>query len=123
MAATTARTYNPNLSARDASVNLHVWRFGLATTVAISAVYVLCALAIALFPQGTFALLNNWFHGLDLTLLKPPGGRPITAVQLMVGWVTLAAVTFPAGSLLAVTYNYFGRRTKASVASRNQSDV
>ncbi len=92
----------------DSEIRLGVWRFGLATTLAFSALYLACALAVALFPQGTLDFFNAWFHGLDLSLLRPAGGRSLTVQQFVVGWLGVIVVAFPAGSLLAWTYNAMG---------------
>jgi hypothetical protein len=84
------------------------WRFGLAASAAFSAFYLACAVGVALFPQATLDLFNAWFHGLDLNLLRPAGGRPLTAQQFVVGWLAVIAVAFPVGAILAWTYNASG---------------
>lgn len=89
------------------------WRFGLAASAAFSALYVACAVAVALFPQGTLDLFNAWFHGLDLNLLRPAGGRPLTAQQFLIGWLAVIAVSFPVGGILAWTYNASGPKHDA----------
>jgi hypothetical protein len=90
---------------------LHPWRFGAATAVTFSLLYTACALAVALFPDGTVDFFNNWFHGLDLRLLKPQGGRPLTIGQFVSGLVGAAGVSFAGGAVLAGSYNVFSRRT------------
>ena len=57
---------------------LRPWPFGLAAAVTFSVVYCVCALAVYLSPEATIGFFNAWFHGLDLALLKPPGGCALT---------------------------------------------
>jgi len=91
--------------------SLNPWRFGVALALTFSILYTLCALAVALFPDGTMDFFNNWFHGLDLRLLKPPGGRSLTIGQFVYGLVSAAAVSFAGGAVLAGSYNLLSRRT------------
>jgi len=90
---------------------LHAWQFGLATALTFSILYTVCALGVAVFPDGTVDFFNDWFHGLDLRLLKPPAGRPLTLVQYVSGLASAAAVSFAAGAALAGLYNLFLGRT------------
>ena len=71
--------------------------------------YSACALAVALFPDSTIGFFNAWFHGLDLTLLRPPGGRPLTLGQFVYGLVSAAVVSFAMAASLAGFYNLFAR--------------
>jgi hypothetical protein len=89
---------------------LDTWRFGAATALAFSILYAACALAVVLSPDGTVDFFNNWFHGLDLRLLKPPGGRALTFGQFIYGLVSAAVVSFVGGALLAGSYNLFSHR-------------
>jgi hypothetical protein len=90
-------------------------RFAVATTLTFLLLYVACALAVTLSPDGTVSFFNAWFHGLDLNLLKPPGGRPLTWTQFFAGLVAVVAVAFPGGFALAGIYDWLlgGRRTGA----------
>jgi hypothetical protein len=89
---------------------LGAWRFGAAAALTFSIVYTVCALAVALFPDGTIGFFNYWFHGLDLRLLKPPEGRPLTIEQFFGGLVSVAIVSYATGSALAGFYNALARR-------------
>ncbi len=93
---------------------LDTWRFGAATALTFSTLYVVCALAVVFFPDGTIDFFNNWFHGLDLRLLKPPGGRALTIGQFVSGLVGAAVVSYAGGAVLAGAYNLFTRRATAS---------
>ena len=88
---------------------LNVWTFALATAVTFAALSTFCALAFVVAPDGTIAVFNNWFHGVDLKLLVPPGGKAITATQVILGAISAAAVSFLCGAVLAGCYNLFGR--------------
>jgi 2TM family of unknown function (DUF5676) len=88
---------------------LQPWSFGFAGAVTFSALYTACALAVAIFPEGTIGFFNAWFHGLDLTLLKPQGGRPLTLGQFLYGLASAAAVSFAIAASAAGFYNLFAR--------------
>lgn len=98
----------------DSRVNvLQPLRFGLAAAVTFSLIYVVCALAVLLFPEGTLGFFNSWFHGLDLALLRPPGGRPLTFGQFIYGLFSAAAASFIVATTLAGFYNLFSRTARA----------
>ena len=74
--------------------SLDVWKFALAAAVTFAALSAVCAAAVIISPDATIAVFNNWFHGLDLKLLVPPGGRPVTAGQVISGVISAAVVSF-----------------------------
>ena len=80
---------------------------GFAGAATFSVLYTVCALAVFLFPDGTIGFFNAWFHGLDLTLLRPPGGRPLTLNQFLYGLGSAAAVSFGVAASAAGFYNLF----------------
>ena len=80
---------------------------GFAGAATFSVLYSVCALAVFLFPDGTIGFFNAWFHGLDLTLLRPPGGRPLTLNQFLYGLGSVAAVSFGVAASLAGFYSLF----------------
>ena len=88
---------------------LDVWKFALAAAVAFAALDAVCALAVIASPDGAIAVFSTWFHGLDLKLLVPPGGKPVTAGQFIAGVISAAVVSFLGGAVLAGSYNLFGR--------------
>jgi hypothetical protein len=90
---------------------LDVWKFALAAAVTFAALSAICAVAVIISPDATVALFNTWFHGLDLKLLVPPGGRPITAGQVFSGVISAAVVSFVGAAILAGCYNLFSRTT------------
>jgi hypothetical protein len=77
----------------------------VATTVTFCALYAVCSVAVALFPDGAIAFFNNWFHGIDLARLAPAGGRPMTVESFFAGLIGVVGVAFPAGALLGWIYD------------------
>ena len=86
---------------------LQPWSFGFAAAMTFSLLYTPCALAVALFPDDTIKFFNAWFQGLDLTLLKRPGGRALTLGQFCYGLFDAAAVSFAVTGSIAGFYNLF----------------
>ena len=91
---------------------LNPWIIGCAASITFSIVFTVCALAVVLFPDDTISFFNAWFHGLDLTLLKPSGGRPLTIGQFVYGLFGVAATSFVVGTLFAAVYNLIRPRTR-----------
>jgi hypothetical protein len=71
---------------------------GVTSALTFAIVFTTCAIALALAPDATVGFFNAWFHGLDLSLLKPAGGKPLTLAQY-------ALVSFVTGALFALLYN------------------
>ena len=88
---------------------LQPWSFGFAGAVTFSVLYTACALAVVFFLFFSVGFFNAWFHGLDITLLKPPGGRLLTLGQFLYGLASAAAVSFAIAASLAGFYNLFTR--------------
>ena len=84
------------------------WITGAAFAVVIAAVYVACAVAILIFPDGTLSFLNSWVHGIDLSLIKRPASA-ISGGELAGGFVTAVVSAFLAGTLFAWARNAFAR--------------
>jgi hypothetical protein len=91
---------------------LDVWKFALAAAVAFAALSAVCAVAVIISPESTIAVFNNWFHGVDLKLLVPPGGKPVTVGQVVAGVIGAAVVSFVGGAILASCYNLFSRNAE-----------
>ncbi len=91
---------------------LIVWKFALAAAVTFAALSAICAIAVTISPDATVAFFNNWFHGLDLKLLVPPGGKPVTAGQVISGVISASVVGFVGGAILASCYNLFSRTSE-----------
>ncbi len=89
---------------------LNPWILGATAAITFSILSATCALAAALFPDGTVGFFNAWFHGLDLTLLRPPGGRTLTLGQFAYGLFGVALTSFIVGAVFAAVHNLLRRR-------------
>jgi hypothetical protein len=94
--------------------HLQPWKFGFAAAVTFSVFYSACSLAVALFPDSTIEFYNAWFHGLDLTSLRPESGRPLHLGQFVFGLVSAAVVSFAMAASFAGLYNSFARTSPRS---------
>ena len=94
--------------------SLRPWKFGTAAAATFSLFYTACALAFVSFPDGTISFFNAWFHGLDLALLRPPGGRSLTFGQFVYGLFGAGIISFAIATTFAGFYNWFGRAAPAS---------
>lgn len=86
------------------------WVRGAALAVTVGVVYVVCALAVALFPDGALAFFNTWAHGVDLTIVKRPPTKPLTAAEWVFGLVSVVVAGYLAGALYGWVRNLFSRR-------------
>jgi hypothetical protein len=86
------------------------WVSGAALAVTAGVVYLVCALAVALFPDGTLAFFNTWLHGVDLTLVKRPATKALTAGEWIYGFVSAVTASFLAGALYGWARNLFSGR-------------
>jgi hypothetical protein len=87
------------------------WVTGAAFAVVIAAVYVACAVAVAvvLFPDGALLFLNTWAHGIDLSLIKRPAAHALTPLDWAAGFATAVIAGFLAGALFGWARNAFAR--------------
>jgi hypothetical protein len=92
--------------------HLNVWKFAAAAAVTLAAMSAFCALAVSVSLDATLAVFNSWVHGLDLKLLVPPGGKALSAGQVVFGVISAALVAFVGGAILAGCYNLFSRTTE-----------
>ena len=86
------------------------WIRGAALAVTVGIIYLACAVAVALFPDGTLAFFNTWLHGVDLTLVKRPATKPLTAGEWIYGFVSAVTAGFLVGALYGSARNLFSRR-------------
>ena len=85
---------------------------GSALAVTVALLYVLRALAVALWPNGTIEFLNSWVHGVDLKAMKATA--PMTFGKFVYGLVTIMIVAFAAGVVYAWCYNFVHDRRRAA---------
>ncbi len=81
--------------------------FSLALTAA--AVYTACAVAYALWPAATLGFFNGWFHGIDLALLAPAGGKGLTLGVFFYGLLGVTLSGFVIGVVYATVHNLIRR--------------
>ena len=91
------------------------WVVGAAFASVVAGVYVACAAAVVLFPDGTLSFLNTWVHGIDLSLIKRPPARALTAADWAVGFLTAVTSAFLAGLLYEWARSLFARLSTKSV--------
>lgn len=77
-----------------------------ASTAVVVAIYVICRLAVGLFPDLTLAIAQSWFHGFDLTIIS---GANLSAGSFILGLVSLSALTWVTGYLFAKLYNSWAK--------------
>jgi 2TM family of unknown function (DUF5676) len=82
---------------------LHPWVIGATAALTVAILYSVCAASYALFPDGTLAFANAWFHGFDLNLLKST--KPFTLVTFIYGLLGVASTAFITGALYGGIYN------------------
>ncbi|MDO8551265.1 MAG: DUF5676 family membrane protein [bacterium] len=74
----------------------------IAATTAV--IYVVCALAIALFPDASMMIAKSWFHGIDISKIYY---NQITAGSLVLGLITSIIGSWLLGYMFARFYNSF----------------
>lgn len=85
------------------------WITGAALAVTVGVIYAVCAIAVALFPDGTLAFFSTWAHGVDLTLVKRPAMKSLTAAEWIYGFVSAVAAGYVVGALYGWARNLFSR--------------
>ncbi len=78
-----------------------------ASAITIGVVYVVCRIAIALFPDLTMAIAQALFHGL---VLNNSSSWNLSFGSFVLGLVTSVVGTWLIGYLFARLYNYFLKR-------------
>lgn len=81
------------------------WVTGAALAITAGVVYLVCALAVALFPDGTLAFFSTWAHGVDLTLVKRPAAKPLTTEEWIYGFVSIVVAGYLVGALFGWARN------------------
>ena len=84
------------------------WVSGAAFALVIAVVYIVCAVAVLLYPDGTVSFLNAWMHGIDLSSIKRSGPQPGLSVWAS-GFLTAVVAALLAGALYGWARNLFGR--------------
>jgi hypothetical protein len=85
---------------------------GLALAITVALFYALCALASALWPDGTIAFFNAWMHSVDLKAIEAT--RPMTLGLFVYGLISIALVGFIVGIVYAWVYNRMDSLSRAA---------
>ena len=85
------------------------WVTGAAFAVVIAVVYVACAISVLLIPDAFLTFVNNWMHGIDLTLIKRPTSKPLSFSDWGAGFATAIVAAFFAGTIYGWARNAFAR--------------
>ena len=75
-----------------------------AVAVSVAIIFVLCRIAVALFPDLAMAVAQSWFHGLNLSKIS---GFSVTPGSFILGLVTSTVGGWLIGYIFAKAYNYF----------------
>ena len=100
---------------------LNSLKFGIAMAITLAGLNAACALALVVAPDATISVFNSFLHGVDLSRLVPPGGKPVTVTQVLGGMFAIGIVGLLVGSMLAALYNAMqtdGRDESLAQASR-----
>lgn len=89
------------------------WVTGAAFAVVIAVVYLACAIAVLLVPDGFLTFANNWVHGIDLTLIKRPASKPLSLNDWGAGFAAAIVAGFFAGVIYGWARNLFIRMSNA----------
>lgn len=80
---------------------------GIAAAITLAVFNALCAVAVAIWPDGVVAFFNSFAHGLDLNPIKST--QPFNLIRFLCGLIGLALVGFIAGAIFAWIYNLVAR--------------
>ncbi|KKR72294.1 MAG: hypothetical protein UU81_C0044G0013 [Microgenomates group bacterium GW2011_GWC1_41_8] len=78
-----------------------------AAAVTVAVLYVVCRIAIALFPDLAMSVAQSWFHGLELSKVS---SWNLSMGPFILGLVTSVISAWLVGYVFATAYNYFVKR-------------
>lgn len=81
--------------------------FANAATTVIAVFYVICALLSYMMPDLLVAIANSWIHTLSIEALKATS--PMTLGSVIIGLVTISAVTWITAYAFAEVYKRFSK--------------
>lgn len=70
--------------------------------------YALCGIAAMIFPNLYFGVLNNWFHSINLELIK--SATPLAFTSFLVGLVTFSLYIWVVTFVTATVYNAWSKK-------------
>ncbi len=77
-------------------------------TVVWGTAYALCGIAAMIFPNLYFGVLNNWFHSINLELIK--NTTPLALTSFLVGLATFSAYIWIITFATASVYNAWAKK-------------
>ncbi len=78
-----------------------------AAAVTVGALYIVCRIAVALFPDLATSVAQSWFHGLELSKVS---GWNLSMGSFILGLLTSTASAWLIGYVFANAYNYFVKK-------------
>ena len=78
-------------------------RVSLSLGIVVGILSLVCALLLAIFPEGTLKLFGSIFHGIDITQIA----IPITLNGAILGTIVVTILALIIGWLYAIIYNKF----------------
>ena len=80
---------------------------GLAMAITLLIVNILCAAAVALWPDGTITVFNSFAHGLDFRVVKST--EPLGLGRFLLGLISIGVIGFVVGAVFAWSHNLLSR--------------
>lgn len=72
--------------------------------------YILCVIATFIFPEFLMTLFNSWFHGVDISILRPADGNWVFGTgNLLLGLLTFPIISWLTGYFIAFLYNGYNK--------------
>ena len=78
-----------------------------AAAVTVAGLYVVCRIAVALFPDLAMSVAQSQFHGIELSKVS---GWNLSVGSFILGLVTSTASAWLIGYVFANAYNYFVKK-------------
>lgn len=78
-----------------------------AAAVTVATLYIVCRIAVSIFPDLAMSVAQSWFHGLELSKVS---GWNLSVGSFILGLVTSAGGAWLVGYVFANTYNYFAKK-------------
>ena len=75
-----------------------------AAAVTVAALYTICRVGVALFPDLAMSVAQSWFHGLELSNVS---AWNLTTGSFILGLLTSSVGAWLVGYVFATAYNYF----------------
>ena len=95
---------------------------GFTTSLAVGVGYILCAIAVALFPGISYSFFSSLFHGANVSSLEPQPGA-FTFGPFLVALVILMIWGFAVGTFYSWVLNILTRNSSESLAQYSSPKV